>query len=174
MVYDRILVSTEQLDACVTRIAQRLNVFYEGHEDILGLVILEGARPFATDLAKKLTFGMKLEFLKASSYKGTESTGKAKIEDRRHLPEKVEGQHILLIDDIYDTGLTLTAILEELKQYHPASMKTCVLLEKEHPHRKEVPVDFIGMKIEDAFVIGYGLDYNGLYRDLPFIAAYQE
>ena len=98
------------------------------------------------------------------------SSGHVELKETQALRQKIVGRQVLLIDDIYDTGLTLAKVTEWVRQGNPANVRTCVLLEKDIPHQRPVPIDFLGLKIEDAFVIGYGLDYEGRCRRLPYIA----
>lgn len=169
--YKKILISAEQIGRTVRRMAQEVNAHYAMADGVLALVILEGAKYFARDLLAHVDFLIQTEYLGASSYKGgTQSTGTVEIRETEALRRKIEGRRILLIDDIYDTGLTLAAVQEWVRACGPADVKTCVLLEKQIPHKKQIAVDFLGLRIEDAFVIGYGLDYEGRYRELPFVA----
>ena len=175
MIYERILISTEELEEIVDAIAQQINLTYGKEDHIVALVLLEGAWYFAQDLLKKIHCSVQVQHLKASSYLGgTQSTGQVSIDDSLNLQDTIKGKDVLLIDDIYDTGLTLTKVLQKLSECNPNSIKTCVLLEKDIPHTQSVKIDFLGTPIEDAFVIGYGLDYNNQYRDLPFIAVLSE
>lgn len=170
--YERILISAERLAQTVKRLASELNTAYADTDNVLALVILEGARTFASDLLGQVYFPVQVEYLNASSYRGTtQSSGSVHLQGHLDLAGKLRGRKVLLIDDIYDTGLTLAAVQDWLGTCGPADVKTCVLLEKKIAHRKRIPIDFLGLSIEDCFVIGYGLDYQGRYRDLPFIAA---
>jgi hypoxanthine phosphoribosyltransferase len=169
--YERILISSEQVQQTVRRMAGQINTYYAGADGVVALVILEGAKYFARDLLAGVDFPIQAEYLGASSYKGgTRSTGTVELKESRMLRQKIAGKRILLIDDIYDSGLTLAAVQDWVRACGPADVKTCVLLEKQIPHRKQIAVDFLGLRIEDAFVIGYGLDYQGRYRELPFVA----
>ncbi|MEJ5258560.1 MAG: hypoxanthine phosphoribosyltransferase [Anaerohalosphaeraceae bacterium] len=169
--YERILVSAEQLAHTVERLASELNAAFTDTDEVLALVILEGARIFASDLLGQVRFPVQVEYLSASSYRGTtQSSGSVRLKGHLELADKLCGRKVLLIDDIYDTGLTLAAVQEWLGTCGPADVKTCVLLEKQIAHTKQIPIDFLGLTIEDCFVIGYGLDYQGRFRDLPFIA----
>jgi hypoxanthine phosphoribosyltransferase len=171
MIYDRILITAEQLDTRITAIAQEIDAAYNTTDDILAMVLLEGARPFARHLLAKLTIPVAAEYLKISSYHGgTKSTGEVILNFPPELCNKICGKSILIIDDIYDTGLTLNSVIEHIRQSDPKDIKTCILLEKQTPHRKPGRVDFLGFRVEDTFVIGYGMDYRDQYRDLPFIA----
>ena len=170
-IYSRILVDEEQIQAAVRKMADQVRAAYADLPDLMALIILEGAKYFAKDLLARLRLPFEVEHLGASSYHGgTHSTGSVELKNTEPLREKIKGKNILLIDDIYDTGLTLSKVLDWLSRCNPRSVRTCVLLEKQIPHHKQIPIDFPGLKIEDAFVIGYGLDYQGQYRDLPFIA----
>jgi len=170
--YERILISAEQLAQTVERLASELNAAYADTDKVLALVILEGARIFASDLLRQVRFPVQVEYLSASSYRGTtQSSGTVRLQGHLGLAGKICGRKVLLIDDIYDTGLTLAAVQEWLNTCGPADVKTCVLLEKKIRHCKPAAIDFLGLAIEDCFVIGYGLDYQGRFRDLPFVAA---
>ena len=127
----RILISTEQLEQVVSDLAQKINPAYLDMNNCLALVIGDGAKYFAEDLLEKLDFPLEVECVKASSYSGINSTGTVTIDKRDTLKEKIRGKNILLIDDIYDTGLTLSHILEWINDCRPESVRTCVLLEKE-------------------------------------------
>lgn len=175
MVYNRILITREQLQAVVSNVAERVNAAYTQSSNCLALVILEGAKYFADDLLPKLDFPVEVAYIKASSYLGgTQSSGKVALNSKDSLSQKIKGRNVLIIDDIYDTGHTLSKLLKWVKSCGAADVKTCILLEKEIPHAKEVTIDFLGTTVEDAFVIGYGLDYNHQYRELPFIAELAE
>jgi len=175
MDYDEIIVSTEQLHDTVLELAEKINRVYDGIEKLVIVVLLEGARPFARDLVKHLELPLEIVYIKASSYNGgTSSSGKVDIQKQADLEQKLAGKDVLIVDDIYDTGLTLEKVTKSLASHNPKNMKICVLLEKMIKHKVEVPIDFLGLKIEDLFVIGYGLDHNEKYRELPFIATFTE
>ncbi|MHC5139124.1 MAG: phosphoribosyltransferase [Planctomycetota bacterium] len=165
----RILINTEQLQKIVSNLARKICSDYRGADNCLALVMLEGAKYFAQDLLAKLDLPIEVETIKASSYSGTSSAGTVKIEGKDALKEKIRGQNILLIDDIYDTGLTLSRTLEWINACGPNSVRTCVLLEKDIEHTVRIDIDFTGTKIEDVFAVGYGLDFEGQYRELPYI-----
>ena len=171
MEVEHILMSTEKLKETVAYLAGQINAAYADTKNIMAMVILEGAKYFAADLLEQLSFPIETEYLKASSYLGgTQSVGTVSIEISDDLPRKIHGKNILIIDDIYDTGRTLASLLEWIKECNPQSIKICILLEKEIPHDEDIFIDFLGNKVPDTFVIGYGLDFDGQYRDLPFIA----
>jgi hypoxanthine phosphoribosyltransferase len=173
--YDRILISAEQIEQTVKSIADRLNETYVTTEPVTAVVLLEGARRFAEDLLRQLVFTVEVQYIKASSYYGsTHQTEFVCMEGAETLTEKVRGRDVLVIDDIYDTGKTLATVLRWLDTCRPRSVKTCVLLEKEITHEQPVTIDFLGITVEDTFVVGYGLDYEGRLRELPFVAALNE
>ncbi|MDH4201659.1 MAG: hypoxanthine phosphoribosyltransferase [Phycisphaerae bacterium] len=165
----RIILNEDQLSETVSRLAQEISAVYHHAETCLALVVLEGARYFAHDLLKQLNPPIDTETITASSYSGVNSTGNVVIDKQDSLKTKIRGKNILLIDDIYETGLTLSRILDWLNECGAQSVKTCVLLEKQITHKKDIKIDFLGSSIEDEFIIGYGLDFDGQYRDLPFI-----
>lgn len=165
----RIVLNQGQLSRIVCRLAREISAAYHDTDNCLALVVLEGARYFADDLLRQLPISMEIESIRANSYSGVTSTGNVIINEQDSLKAKIRGKNILLIDDIYDTGLTLKRILKWLHDCGAESIQTCVLLEKQTPHAANIKLDFVGTAVEDEFIIGYGLDYNGQYRDLPFI-----
>jgi hypoxanthine phosphoribosyltransferase len=171
-IYDRILITAEQLDVCIKTLAQRITQAYDPSDNLLALVLLDGARVFADNLFSKLPFPIAAEYLKISSYQGgIKSTGEIILNLPAPLCNNIRGKDVLIIDDIYDTWLTLYSAAEHVRQCHAKSVKTCILLEKQIPHQKNIGLDFLGFPVEDVFVIGYGMDYQNQYRDLPFVAA---
>jgi len=132
------------------------------------IILLKGALVFAADLLRRIPRPLEIECLNVASYHGgVESSGKVDFLDR-HFPE-VRGQHVLLLDDILDTGRTLSAVAERLREEGAAAVHTAVLLAKEKERAEEVQADYVGFGIGDEFVVGYGLDYKGLYRNLPYV-----
>ena len=130
--------------------------------------ILKGSVFCTTDLAKAIDLPLNIEFLGVSSYQGgTETTGEVRITS--DLTKPMAGKHLLIVEDIIDTGLTMKFLLENLGARHPASLKICTLLEKPSRARAKVPIDYKGFVIEDKFVVGYGLDFDEKFRNLPFI-----
>ena len=168
----RIVVEEKVIHSEVKRIAADIMDSYgDKFDSLIAIILLEGARNFANDLFK--AFGKEIEcrFVKASSYyNGTTSAGKVKIDGE--LVFDVEGRDLLLIDDIYDTGNTFRQTVEWLRTKNPASIKTCVMFRKEcSPDIEGFSIDFLGMTVEDIFLVGYGLDHAGKYRKLPFVCA---
>lgn len=167
---EKILINEKELDEITTALAKRINADYKDSEKPIILVtILKGSLIFAADLMRKLDLPVELEFMKVSSYgAGTKTSGEIRI----HLDlmrEHLEQYNIIVIEDIVDSGRTLARLTALLKNRNANSVKTCTLLDK--PSRREVEFvpDYIGAQIEDEFVIGYGLDYDEKYRNLPYI-----
>ncbi len=167
---ERILVDQNELDEITTRLAKEIMRDYSNSKKpLILIIILKGSMPFASDLMKKIDLPLELEFMKVSSYgAGTKNSGEIKI----HLDlmrENLEQYDLLILEDIVDSGRTLSRLTQLLKNRNANSVKTCTLLDK--PSRREVPFtsDYCGKVIEDEFVIGYGLDYNEKYRNLPYV-----
>ncbi|SFM18248.1 hypoxanthine phosphoribosyltransferase [Pelosinus propionicus] len=164
---ERVLLSEEQLAARIAEIGAEITADYAGKE-ILMIGVLRGAVLFMADLARAIKVPVAIDFMAVSSYgAGTSSSGVVRI--LKDLDENVEGKHVLVVEDIIDSGLTLNYLVDNLKSRQPASIKICTLLNK--PERRKVDVDiaYNGFTIPDHFVIGYGLDYAEKYRNLPFI-----
>ena len=164
---ERVLLSEEQLAARIVELGAEITADYAGKE-ILMIGVLRGAVLFMADLARAIKVPVAIDFMAVSSYgAGTSSSGVVRI--LKDLDENVEGKHVLVVEDIIDSGLTLNYLVDNLKSRQPASIKICTLLNK--PERRKVDVDiaYNGFTIPDHFVIGYGLDYAEKYRNLPFI-----
>lgn len=160
------LIDEEKLHKRVEEIAKQIEEEYRGKEIIL-ICILKGSVFFTVDLAKNIPSNVKLEFIRVSSYHGTESTGK--IELKLDLKEDVEGKDVIIIEDIVDTGRTLSYLKEHLKTKKTKSLKICTLLDKKERRVCEIEPEYVGFNIPDKFVLGYGLDVDELYRNLPYI-----
>ncbi|MDR7437200.1 MAG: hypoxanthine phosphoribosyltransferase [Armatimonadota bacterium] len=155
------------LAARIRELGQAISRDYNGKEPLL-VGILTGAVLFVSDLLRHITIPCQLDFMATSSYgNGTDSSGIVRI--LKDLDQSIEGRHVLIVDDIIDTGLTMDYLLETLKARYPASLKVCALLDKVPRRLRPVPIDYRGFEIPDRFVVGYGLDYAGRYRNLPFI-----
>lgn len=162
-----ILIDREKLQARIRELAAEITRDYQGKELTL-ICVLKGSVFFFSDLSMAIDLPITLEFLGVSSYQGgTETTGEVRI--TTDVSKPMAGKHLLIIEDIVDTGLTMSFLLENLKARHPASLKVCTLLEKPARARTKVDIDYKGFVIEDKFVVGYGLDYDEKYRNLPFI-----
>ena len=166
----RILVSEEEIDAIVTRIAAQIDADYADDGKNLVLVcILKGSLMFMGDLMKKLTVPVEIDCMKVSSYgSGTESTGNISIRLDLMRPDIPECD-ILIIEDIIDSGITLTYLTKYLKNKGARSVRTCTLLDKPSRRKVDFVPDYKGIEIPDEFVVGYGLDYSEMYRALPFV-----
>lgn len=167
---ERILIDQKELDDITTSLANRImNDYKSSNKPLILITILKGSLIFASDLMRKLDMPVELEFMKVSSYgAGTKNSGEIKIHLDLHR-EELEKYDLLIIEDIVDSGRTLSRLTQLLKNRNANSVKTCTLLDK--PSRREVPFepDYCGKVIEDEFVIGYGLDYNEKYRNLPYV-----
>lgn len=161
-----VLISESKIEKRINEIAKQINKEYEGKELIL-LGILKGSIVFMVELAKKLKIKTKFEFMEISSYEGKESTGNIKI--KKDIKENIEGKDILIIEDIIDTGRTLKYLKQYLEDKKTNSVKIATLLSKPSKRIVEIEADYMGFEIEDKFVVGYGLDYNQKYRNLPYI-----
>ena len=164
---EKILITPEQLDAKVTDMAARISADYAGKE-ILLVTLLKGGVMFSVDLMRKLTVPVEIDFMDVSSYgAGTKTSGVVRIE--KDLDGDIGGKHVLLVEDIVDSGVTLSYVRELLSDRKPASLKICTILNKPSRRRVEVPVEYIGFDIPDEFVVGYGLDYAQKHRNLPYV-----
>lgn len=164
---DEILIPADALAARVRELGEKISRDYEGKEPLL-VAILTGAVLFVSDLIRRISIPCHLDFMATSAYgDGTESTGVVRI--LKDLNQPIEGRHVIIVDDIIDTGLTMDYLLETLKPRYPASLRVCGLLDKVSRRRRHVPIDYRGFEIPDKFVVGYGLDFGERYRNLPFI-----
>jgi hypoxanthine phosphoribosyltransferase len=162
-----VLIDEQKLQARIRELGAEITRDYQG-KDLTLLGILKGSVFFATDLARAIDLPLTVEFLGVSSYQGgTETTGEVRITN--DVTKPMAGKHLLIIEDIIDTGLTMSFLLENLHARHPASIKVCSLLEKPSRARTQVKIDYKGFVIDDHFVVGYGLDFAEKYRNLPFI-----
>lgn len=164
----KVLIDEEKLHKRVDEIAAQIESEYKGKEIIL-ICILKGSVFFTVDLAKRINGDVKLEFIRVSSYnEGTESSGEIKM--KLDLKDSIQGKDVIVIEDIIDTGRTLSYLIKYLKMKNPNSLKLCALLDKpERRVKKDVKVDYTGFQIPDEFVVGYGLDVAEKYRNLPYI-----
>lgn len=166
---DRIseLISEERIDQRIREIGAQISKDYEGKKVKL-ICILKGSVFYTCELAKRIDVPVLLDFMSVSSYgSGTKSSGH--IEIKKDLDESIEGLDVIIVEDIIDSGNTLSRLVPILKAREPASLRITTLLDKPDRRESEVKVDYVGFEIEDKFVVGYGLDYDQKYRDLPFI-----
>ncbi len=167
-----VLISESELDAKVRELGARISADYAG-KDLLVLSVLKGASVFMSDLIRKITIPIQIDFMAASSYgKGTTTTGSVKI--IKDLDIDVSGFDILIVEDILDSGVTLSNLIKILASRGPESVSVCALLSKPSRRKVEVPVKYEGFIVPDEFVVGYGLDYAEYYRNLPFIGVLKE
>ena len=169
---DHILISEEQLKETVARMGAEISKDYEG-KNLLVISVLKGAAVFMSDILRAITIPCRIDFMAASSYgAGTETKGSVKIV--KDLDIDVSGFDILIVEDILDSGVTLSNIIKLLESRKANSVKVCTLLSKPARRKVEVPVAYEGFEVPDEFVVGYGLDYAELYRNLPFIGVLKE
>ena len=165
----RPMISADQIARRVRRLGRQISALYADIDTpLVMVVILKGATVFAADLLRSLSIPAELEFVRASSYPtGTSSNGRLRL---AHMVEgPLVGRHVLLVEDIIDSGVTINAIARRMRRLGPASVRLAALLDRPARREVEVKIDFTGFVIPDRFVIGYGLDYAGLYRELPHI-----
>lgn len=164
---ERVLISQEELAQKVREMAEQINADYAGQKLLL-VSVLKGSVMFAVDLMREIKVPCEIDFMDVSSYgSGVKSSGVVKI--LKDLDDSVEGKNILIVEDIIDSGLTLSYLKELLLSRNPASVRICTILNKPERRRTEIDVDYIGFDIPDEFVVGYGLDYDQKYRNFPFV-----
>lgn len=160
-------LSEEKIAKRIAEMGAEISEVY-GDEPVCLICILKGSVFFTVELAKRITSPVELEFMCVSSYgSGTKSSGVVKI--TKDLDVNIEGKNVLLVEDIIDSGRTLSYLLENLRTRNPKSLRLCTLLDKPERRVVEVDVDYVGFEIPDEFVVGYGLDYDQKYRNLPYI-----
>lgn len=166
----RVLFATEQIDARVTELGARISADYAG-KDLLLVCILRGGVVFLADLMRQITIPCTLDFMSVASYGvgARESNRAPRI--LLDLREDIAGRHVLLVEDIVDSGYTFDHLLQLLRTREPASLKVCALLSKPARREIDVPIDYLGFEIPDEYVCGYGIDADERYRNLPYIAA---
>lgn len=169
----KVLINEADIQERVKAVADEINQVYADTEMLVIIGILKGGVMFMADLAKYITVPCQLEFVRLSSYDGQKTSGTVKPVDLT-LPQ-LSGKDVLLVEDIVDTGLTMNFFMEYIQSLHsPNSLKLAVLLDKKEARQRPVTTDFVGFEIDNHYVVGYGLDDNGLYRNLPFIGYYEQ
>jgi len=162
---ERVLITEKQLREKVEQLGKKISSDYKNSDNFLMVGVLKGAVVFMSDLIRCVNLPLQIDFMAVSSYgTSTESSGVVRI--LKDLDESVEGKDVLIIEDIIDSGLTLSYMYNILKSRKPASIKICALLDKPSRRKVELDVDYLGFEIPDYFVVGYGLDYAGKYRNL--------
>ena len=163
-----ILISENEIHNRILEIADRINKDYEGEELTL-ICVLKGGVMFMCDLARRLNLSVRLDFMSVSSY-GSETKSSGVVKIIKELDDSIAGKNVLVVEDIIDSGNTLSYLIDILKKRGPKSIKLCTLLDKpSRREKKDVFVDYVCFEIEDRFVVGYGLDYDQRYRNLPYI-----
>jgi len=166
-IVERILLSEEQIQGRIQELGQAISRDYESLSIAL-ICILKGGLMFLCDLSKHLTPPVTFDFMSVSSYgDATQSSGVVRI--TKDLEESIEGKHVLIVEDIIDTGLTLSYLLKNLHSRNPASLEICTLLNKPANRTVEIPVKYVGFEVPKEFLVGYGLDFKQLYRNIPYV-----
>ena len=162
-----VLFSEEVLNQRITELGAQLTEEYKG-KSLVVIGILKGSNIFTSDLVRKIDLSLRMEFMAVSSYgNATESTGVVKI--LKDLDREIKGEHVLIVEDIVDSGLTLKYLKEILETRKPASIKICTLLDKPARRKEDITPDYLGFEVPDEFIVGYGIDYAERYRNLPYI-----
>ena len=164
----RVLISEPELKARIAALGTELARDLERERPIV-VGVLQGAFLFMADLIRAIPIELTTDFIGVASYAGAKSSGQVRIVS--DLSVSIEGRNVVIVEDIVDTGLTLTYLKRTLEARHPRSLRVCVLVDKVERRKVEVGVDYVGFTIPNLFVVGYGFDYEGLYRNLPYVAA---
>ncbi|MBK7182263.1 MAG: hypoxanthine phosphoribosyltransferase [Bacteroidetes bacterium] len=162
----RVNIPANEINKAVGEVAHRINVELKDKKPLF-LAVLNGSFMFASDLLKKITIDCEISFVKVSSYHGTTTSGSVK--ELIGLNEDIKGRTVVIIEDIVDTGLTMESVITQLEAMEPAAIKICTLLYKPEAFRKKFDLDYVAIVIPNDFIVGYGLDYDGLGRNLPDI-----
>ncbi len=163
----KVMIPAEEIDRAVSAVAERINGDYAAYENPLFVGVLNGSFMFMSDLIKKIEFNCELSFVKLASYEGTTSTGK--VQQLIGLNGSIEGRHVIIVEDIVDTGKSIEHMVEELKAMNPASIEICTLFFKPRSYSRQIPIKYAAMEIGNEFIVGYGLDYDQLGRNLKDI-----
>ena len=167
-----VMLSQEEIENKVTELAKQIEKDYEG-QDLLLVGILKGASVFVADLMRKINLNVNIDFMSVSSYgSGTVSSGTVKI--LKDLDVDIKDKNVLIVEDIIDSGITLRNLYDTLMTREPRSLKLCTLLNKPARKKVDVNVDYVGFVIEDKLIVGYGIDYDEKYRNLPYIAIVED
>ncbi len=164
-----ILFTEKQLKERIKKLAEQISKDYEGVEgEIYCVGMLKGAAIFFADLVRAVSLPVKFDFMIASSYENR-AVSSGSVEIKKDFSYGVEGKHLILIEDIVDSGITMHYLLDYLHRKNPASLKLCALMDKVSRRREKVDIDYCGFEVPDEFLVGYGLDYAGRYRNLPYV-----
>lgn len=171
MVVGKPFLTVDQIQKKVKELADRISEDYEGKE-LLAVGILKGAFVFFSDIVRLIQVPLVVDFLIASSYVKSETSGEVKM--HYDIREDVTDKDVLLVDDIVDTGVTLNFLRERILMKSPRSLKICTFLNKRERREVEIPLDYVGFEIPNEFVVGYGLDYDNKFRNLPYISVFKK
>lgn len=163
-----VLISTEEVQARIQALGEQITAHYQGVDELVMIGLLRGSCIFMADLCRQLSLPVRLDFMTASSY-GSRMNSNRDVKILKDLDDEINGKHVIIVEDIIDTGYTLSKVRDILSLRNPASLTICSLLDKPERRVVEVPVDWIGFTIPDEFVVGYGIDYAQHYRNLPYI-----
>lgn len=167
----RELIDADAIAARVRELGRRITEDHQGREVVL-VPVLKGSFVFAADLARAVDLDVRVDFLGLRSYEGAESSGIVRITS--DLTESIEGRDVIVVEDIVDTGLTMAHLFDVLRTRHPRTLQLATLLHKPSRTRIEVPIDYLGFTVDDEFVVGYGLDHDQRYRNLPHLAVLED
>jgi hypoxanthine phosphoribosyltransferase len=169
---DTIIFSQEDIQNKIIALGKRISADYQG-KSLLMIGVLKGAMFFVADLMRNISIPVIIDFIGISSY-GETSRSSGVVRIIKDLEEHIENKHILIVEDIIDTGLTMSYLIKTLRLRRPASLKVCVLINKNGRRLQELPIDYIGFEMDNVFVVGYGMDYLDRYRHLPHICMLKE
>ncbi len=167
-IFGRPIVTQEEMRARIKELGKQITADYTGKDFVL-VGVLKGAYAFYADLARAIRIPMRVDFLVVTSY-GSQAKTSGKVKIVTELTENIKGKDVLLVEDIVDSGLTAQYLIKSLTKQKPKSIKVCTLLSKPDRRTIDVPLDYVGFKIPDKYVVGYGLDYQQKYRNLPYLA----
>lgn len=162
----KVVISKEEIEDVCKKLGEQISKDYKDKKPII-VGLLKGCQPFMSDLVKYIKTYIKLDYMVASSYEGITSTGHVTV--KKDIETFVEGEDVIIVDDIIDTGFTLKSVVCLFKEKKVRSVKTCCLLDKPEGRKVDLKADYVGLTVPNEFVVGYGLDYNGYYRNLPYI-----
>lgn len=169
--FEKVLISEEKINLRSIELGGQLSNDYDGKKPIL-IALLKGSVPFMAELMKRINIELEIDFMDVSSYEGTHSTGEVKI--IKDLDRSIKDRHVIIVEDIVDTGKTLKTVVELLYQKGAKDVKIVTLLNKKEGRVIDIEPDYVGFNIPNEFVVGYGLDYNQLYRNLPYVAVLKQ
>lgn len=163
-----VLISTQEVNARIQALGEQITQHYQGVDELVMVGLLRGSCVFMADLCRQIPLPVRLDFMTASSY-GSSTTSNRDVRILKDLDDEIHGKHVIIVEDIIDTGYTLSKVKEILSLRQPASLTICSLLDKPDRREVQVKVDWVGFTIPDEFVVGYGIDYAQRYRNLPYI-----